>query len=541
MRRFQTFLLSFAVLITGVGVAQAALPKAGATCPKAGMTALNANVKFTCIKSGKKTVWNQGVTLSSPVTNKGGSGGGIVPTPTPSPTAPVVPVVQVNPGPVIKPGSVKLSNTSVTVDPQQGTSAQVNVSFAITDTQPCCSIVTLVLVDPNGKAQATTNLTPISGTPNDASYQGYFTLSSNAMAGNWSAQVTAQDFKGLAISNINLSDISVAVAAPKAPSVSNLSAVWSNTTLNLNFDLDLSLPANFLVTQYEVTITLNDGTSSNYQYMEPVRSPLHHTIPFTLQQNAALFGFLQSTTIKSVSVAPVFGVGAVSIPAKADVPQYQSSLPAPIITVTPMTNGYTVAWDSGNSTPHMVSIQEYKTSSQTTPDGAIFNGVASGSTNPVSVFVSDTSPRLVRVVFYDALGVASSPSNVVSVTPLSVAVVNVAGPAPIAEVTSYWSTNGMSDPVGNTILMKFNAPANSSRFQVTLTAPNGKSGVFYFNSNGATAQALLLSQNDIFAQFGAYYSQYSGSIIALSPIGNASTATSFVVPLRGNPLAGITP
>ena len=108
-------------------------------------------------------------------------------------------------------------------------------------------------------------------------------------------------------------------------------------------------------------------------------------------------------------------------------------------------------------------------------------------------------------------------------------------------MTSFWSTNGVSDPVGNTILVKFNASANSSRFQITLTAPNGRSGVFYFNSNGATAQSLSIAQSDIFAQFGAYYSQYSGSIIALSSIGNASTATSFVVPLRGNPLAGITP
>jgi hypothetical protein len=43
----------------------AANPKAGATCSKQGASQVFAGKKYTCIKSGKKLVWNKGVLLSS--------------------------------------------------------------------------------------------------------------------------------------------------------------------------------------------------------------------------------------------------------------------------------------------------------------------------------------------------------------------------------------------------------------------------------------------------------------------------------------------
>ena len=43
----------------------AANPKAGATCSKAGLTQTYAGKKFTCIKSGKKLVWDKGVLINT--------------------------------------------------------------------------------------------------------------------------------------------------------------------------------------------------------------------------------------------------------------------------------------------------------------------------------------------------------------------------------------------------------------------------------------------------------------------------------------------
>ena len=53
--------------------------KAGASCKKAGQTSTVAGKKYTCVKSGKKLVWNKGVVVVKPTP---------VATPTPTPTLP---------------------------------------------------------------------------------------------------------------------------------------------------------------------------------------------------------------------------------------------------------------------------------------------------------------------------------------------------------------------------------------------------------------------------------------------------------------------
>ena len=63
-----------AVLLTSP--LQAATPKAGSKCVKVGATSTLAGKKYTCVKSGKKLVWNKGISVK-PVTK-----------PTPSPTSP---------------------------------------------------------------------------------------------------------------------------------------------------------------------------------------------------------------------------------------------------------------------------------------------------------------------------------------------------------------------------------------------------------------------------------------------------------------------
>ena len=70
--------------------------KAGDVCKKAGSTATANGKKFTCIKSGKKLVWNKGVAVakSKPVQT---------PTPTPEPTPSPTPTVYVPPAPITTP------------------------------------------------------------------------------------------------------------------------------------------------------------------------------------------------------------------------------------------------------------------------------------------------------------------------------------------------------------------------------------------------------------------------------------------------------
>ena len=72
------------LMISSLSVTVAAdNPKAGASCPKVGATKVYGGKKFSCIKSGKKLVWNKGVAAKA----------GVAPTPTPSPKPTIQEVV----------------------------------------------------------------------------------------------------------------------------------------------------------------------------------------------------------------------------------------------------------------------------------------------------------------------------------------------------------------------------------------------------------------------------------------------------------------
>lgn len=66
MKKVASFvtLVFVANLLTPVA-SHAASPKAGATCAKLGATANASNKKFTCVKSGKKLVWDKGTAISN--------------------------------------------------------------------------------------------------------------------------------------------------------------------------------------------------------------------------------------------------------------------------------------------------------------------------------------------------------------------------------------------------------------------------------------------------------------------------------------------
>ena len=63
MQRKSRLALAIVVLLSLSSPVYAAAPKAGSKCTKAGQTSTSAGIKYTCVKSGKKLVWNKGVLL----------------------------------------------------------------------------------------------------------------------------------------------------------------------------------------------------------------------------------------------------------------------------------------------------------------------------------------------------------------------------------------------------------------------------------------------------------------------------------------------
>ena len=63
MQRKSHLALAIVVLLSLSSPVYAAAPKAGSKCTKVGQTSTTAGIKYTCVKSGKKLVWNKGVAL----------------------------------------------------------------------------------------------------------------------------------------------------------------------------------------------------------------------------------------------------------------------------------------------------------------------------------------------------------------------------------------------------------------------------------------------------------------------------------------------
>ena len=76
-RVFATIVIGCLVLTLNLSNATAAV-KPGTTCKKLGQISTSAGIKYTCIKSGKKYVWNKGVKVVTKT---------VKPTPTPAATS----------------------------------------------------------------------------------------------------------------------------------------------------------------------------------------------------------------------------------------------------------------------------------------------------------------------------------------------------------------------------------------------------------------------------------------------------------------------
>jgi hypothetical protein len=98
MKKWLGSFVAMALILAPVNAIAAV--KAGDLCKKAGSTATASGKKFTCIKSGKKLVWNKGVAIAKP---KPVATPVATPTPMVSPTPSPTPTVYVPPTPITTP------------------------------------------------------------------------------------------------------------------------------------------------------------------------------------------------------------------------------------------------------------------------------------------------------------------------------------------------------------------------------------------------------------------------------------------------------
>jgi hypothetical protein len=363
--------------------------------------------------------------------------------------------------------------------------------------------------------------------------------------------------------------------------ITNLAAAWDTTyvdQLNITWTFDTTALNNQYLSDFQITFVTPQGTQI-VTTQNINKSSSSQSYNLTKTNNQYLFGQFHGTSsypFTSISVVAQDQFGNVGASATLNsITPYSSGLPTPVIVTTgspatgPITNGYQVVVtyqvNGVNVTPpalpsksnfSYLQVQEWVdttssiTSSSNIPVGATWVPVSLGILDPVTIYSSDTNWRWIRAYFTDSTGSSFSSSSAIygPIKPTPVAVVNTTPPTDVVSASATFNNSG----VGSDIIVSFTLPATNygESFIVKLvpTAAPGLSGQFYYFPTGLSGSQVVsftVSKSSIFAQFGAYYSTYTGTVYSVSALGNISQATvsSAQIPSfsHTNALAGITP
>lgn len=248
--------------------------------------------------------------------------------------------------------------------------------------------------------------------------------------------------------------ITPVIAPPVA--VSGATAAWSGTNFTVTFTHDPSSSSNEYLKEY--VITLNTATSGSKTFSLLPVSGTTQKFALSLAQNQAAFGTAEKAFSGTIQTLDIYGNrgSAVSFANTA----YVSALTTPTLTVSAITNGYSVSYPTQTSnTFQFISVEEVVSSASTDP-GTGYAGVATGTSNPLVVPTINTNKRWVRAKLFDTVNESTGYSTAVAVTPLSPVTVDNDGPPDVASVT----TSGGLD---NTGVVGFNGYADISWPAVT--------------------------------------------------------------------------
>ena len=269
----------------------------------------------------------------------------------------------------------------------------------------------------------------------------------------------------------------------------NVSATWSGNDLVITFDWDYSNALNDTVTQFIVELTsggVTKRTQSNI--FVPNTTQTLQTITVTKSIITSMFNVFR-TSFSSICVLTGDPLNNISSTiCAASVPAYTLSLPVPIITVSAIASGYSVAYTSPTDDIYdAIDIVEYESTSATEPTGVTYTRTYLGTINPANVISSGTNKRWVKARFSSDAGVYTAFSAAQAVTPTSPVVADNDGPPNVGTVT----TSGGIDTSG---YLGFNAYATISWSAVTTGDIRGYR--IRFSNDGGTTYSYVDSPGD---------------------------------------------
>lgn len=318
--------------------------------------------------------------------------------------------------------------------------------------------------------------------------------------------------------------------------ISNLDAEWNTTTLVITFDFDFDDESNKYVHGFDYRLSTASFTPDDFiRHTTLNKTGTLQTINFTIDLNRRYFGTFQETfALLEVRSVDSFG-NLGEIVTLSSIPVYSNSLPAPVITVTAINQGYTVDWEEIIQEYQYISIEEVVSDASTDP-GTGYTQIYLDDIKPATIIRPTLESRWVRARFTDNAGSFSSYSTAYKVTPSSpVAVDNIGPDAP----SSGSVTAGIDNSAGATI--GFNAYVDISWSPVSdLTLKgyrirfreNGTSDPYsYVDSPGTGTSFRLngLSIGTVYEVAIASYDEFNNTSSAYFSIGTAqATGTPFI-------------
>lgn len=218
----------------------------------------------------------------------------------------------------------------------------------------------------------------------------------------------------------------------------NVTAEWINNDLVISFDWDYSNDLNDTISQFIVQLTSGGVTKrSQSNIFIPNTTQTRQTITVTKSIITSMFNVFK-TGFSAICVLTGDPLNNISNTiCVTNIPEYVLSLPIPVITVSAIAGGYSVAYTTPTEDVYdAIDIAEYESTSATEPTGVTYTRTYLGTINPANIISSGSNKRWVKARFSSEAGIYTDYSAAQSVTPTSPVVADNEGPPNVGSVTA---------------------------------------------------------------------------------------------------------
>jgi len=201
--------------------------------------------------------------------------------------------------------------------------------------------------------------------------------------------------------------------------ITSATARWSDDNLIFDIKWDSGNQSNAKAQSFMIEMTIKNEVYKTKKDVFPIIRQNQQTLVLTRSINQSIFGVPQTEFNKVCIYVVDDFINKSPNYCLTDIPRFVLPISPPVISVSPIINGYTVTYVTPNSDFfNAIQIVEYTSSSSSEPTGVNYSATSWNKSNPVNVIVQTTNSRWVKARFSSNLGIWTDYSAAVFVTPI---------------------------------------------------------------------------------------------------------------------------